>query len=379
MNKFILSLLMLFIVNVTWANDEKVKEPVPDSMITTTIDEVHPVVGQKISINYSLAVQGYFNGGTHFNLPSLSKGRLVQASNFAVNGNTKIKSEQYATQLWQIGFYPEHAGLVEIPSLAFKIQYIDTKGDEQVSTLHSESMAILAYLPEPLKTIEEYIVASDLQLSEEWSEQKTTYQVGDIIQRDITIEAKEINSIQLPHIKFRKIDGLQVQAQEPKLTDQSHRGEQTATLAQTITYVIQQPGSYQVGGERLNWWNVGTGLQQTAFDKKEVHVAGISPLQIKVIIIISLAAIILLALFFKIKKQPPSLQKQLKKAIKNKQYKLFITLLYQKADQNVNLGLLKIGEHAEIASQLLANNYQKQAKSADSITLSTATLKELIK
>lgn len=379
MNKFILLLLMLNIVNVTWANDKKVKEPVADSVITTTINEVHPVVGQKITINYLLAVKSYFNGATRFNLPSLSKGRLVQASSFAVNGNTQIESAKYATQLWQIDFYPEHAGLIEIPSLAFKVQYIDIKGNKQVSTLHSESMAIFAYLPEPLKTIKTYIVTSDLELYEQWSEPKSVYQVGDIIQRDITIEASDINSIQIPHIKFEDIKGLQIHVQEAKLTDQNHRGEQTATLAQTITYVIKQPGKYQLGGEHLNWWSIEAGLQQTAFDKKEFHVIGISPLKIKAIIVITLIVLILLGLFFKWKKRSVTLQLQLKKALKNKQRTLFIALLYQKSDQNVNLGLLKTGKHEKIASQLLENNYQKQEKTAGSITLSTTTLKELIK
>ncbi|QFI38301.1 protein BatD [Moritella marina ATCC 15381] len=389
MNKIII--LLLIVPQLLWAQSIPAEKQPQTTVITTTVNEYHPVVGQKVTISYLLAVKGYFNGATRFQLPSLSKARLAQTSQFAINGSTIIDGEKYATQLWQVDLYPEHSGLLELPPLTFHVQYKGTgeyKGagenngseeDNHVSQLRSDSLAVFAYVPEPLKQIKKYIVSSDVQFVQRWSEPQVSYQVGDIIQREITINATDIKSIQIPAIKFPMVDGIQINVQEPKLDDQSNRGEQTASIKQTITYVIKQPGDYQLGGESLNWWHLGNGLQQGYFDTNTLKVSGISTLQKQGFIIISTVILLLLFSYLKYRKIPPSLNSQLKKSLKNKQWPRFIALLYQKADLHANLGLLQGNKNSETVAQLFEASYQAPAKTAGKDKLSACKLKELIK
>lgn len=377
MNRLI---ILLFIVpQLLWAKSIPAEKQSQAVMITTTVNEYHPVVGQKVTISYLLAVKGYFNGATRFQLPSLSKARLAQTSPFAINGSTVIEGEKYATQLWQIDLYPEHSGLLELPALTFHVQYKGSQENNHVSQLRSDSLAVFAYVPEPLQQIKKYIVSSDVQFRQRWSEPQVSYQVGDIIQRDISITASDIKSIQIPAIKFPMVDGIQMNVQEPKLDDQSNRGEQTASIKQTITYVIKQPGDYQLGGESLNWWHLDNGLQQGYFDTNTLKVSGISTLQKQGFIIISTVILLLLFSYLKYRKIPPSLNSQLKKSLKNKQWPRFIALLYQKADLHANLGLLKGNKNSETVTQLFEASYQAQAKAPDRDKLSAFKLKKLIK
>lgn len=377
MNRLI---ILLFIVpQLLWAKSIPAEKQSQAVMITTTVNDYHPVVGQKVTISYLLAVKGYFNGATRFQLPSLSKARLAQTSPFAINGSTVIEGEKYATQLWQIDLYPEHSGLLELPALTFHVQYKGSQESNHVSQLRSDSLAVFAYVPEPLQQIKKYIVSSDVQFRQRWSEPQVSYQVGDIIQREISITASDIKSIQIPAIKFPMVDGIQMNVQEPKLDDQSNRGEQTASIKQTITYVIKQPGDYQLGGESLNWWHLGNGLQQGYFDTNTLKVSGISTLQKQGFIIISTVILLLLFSYLKYRKIPPSLNSQLKKSLKNKQWPRFIALLYQKADLHANLGLLKGNKNSETVAQLFEASYQAPAKTAGKDKLSACKLKELIK
>lgn len=377
MNRLI---ILLFIVpQLLWAKSIPAEKQSQAVMITTTVNDYHPVVGQKVTISYLLAVKGYFNGATRFQLPSLSKARLAQTSPFAINGSTVIEGEKYATQLWQIDLYPEHSGLLELPALTFHVQYKGSQENNHVSQLRSDSLAVFAYVPEPLQQIKKYIVSSDVQFRQRWSEPQVSYQVGDIIQRDISITASDIKSIQIPAIKFPMVDGIQMNVQEPKLDEQSNRGEQTASIKQTITYVIKQPGDYQLGGESLNWWHLGNGLQQGYFDTNTLKVSGISTLQKQGFIIISTVILLLLFSYLKYRKIPPSLNSQLKKSLKNKQWPRFIALLYQKADLHANLGLLKGNKNSETVTQLFEASYQAQAKAPDRDKLSAFKLKKLIK
>jgi len=347
--------------------------------VTIKVDQHHPIVRQKVSINYLLAVPGYFNGSTRFELPSLSKGRLSQASEFAVNGSTFIEGEKYATQLWQIDLYPEQKGTIELPALSFTVQYIDAQQNQKTTRLDSDSVVVFSYLPEALTEVDHYMVSSDVELSETWSMEKEKYEVGDIIQRDITITAEDLTSIQIPAIKFNKVEGVQITAKEAQLEDESNRGEQTATLKQTITYVIKQPGSYSLGGEKVDWWHLQKQLQQANFEAKVITVSGISAIQIKIAAVLVVVILLFIYFYLKIKKRPPSLLSQLKRALKNQQWALFITLLYQKADTNAMLGLLKHNQDSDTSEKLLTAYYQAQQKTPKEANISQAKLKELIK
>jgi hypothetical protein len=367
--------VILLLGQIGWAHSAEIKAP---TSVTTTVLEQHPVVGQKVTINYLLAVKGYFNGATVFQLPSLSKGRLSQASEFAVNGSSIIDGEQYATQLWQIDLYPEQQGLLTLPTLNFTVQYKNDQDEQQSATVQSDSIMVFTYLPEPLQQVESYLVSTDVSLSETWSDPHENYQIGDIIQRDINIQARDVSSIQIPHIHFKAIDGIQINVQEPKLQDKSNRGEQTASLTQTVTYVVEQAGHYSLGGEKLYWWHLKYGLKEESFEVQTIRVAGINAGQVITLIILGMILLMILLCVYKISKMPPSLHKQLKTALKNKQWNQFISLLYQQLDKDDGLALLKARSQGDAASLLLMKTYQDQQKVAD-INLSTSQLKELIK
>lgn len=257
------------------------------------------------------------------------------------------------------------------------MQYVDNNGNQQKVTLQSDSLSLFSYLPESLKGVKQFVVSTDVDVSEQWSKNSNAYQVGDIIQREITITANDINSIEIPQISYQMVDGVQMNVQEAQLDDESNRGQHVATMKQTITYVVKQGGRYQLGGESLDWWDSEDGLQQASFEQHEIKVAGINPWYIKVFVITGIFVILFLLILLKIKKMPASLHSQLKIALKNKNWALLITLLYQKADQDVTLGLLKEGKQSETASELLSMYYQQPDKTVN--TLNDSTLKELIK
>ena len=58
--------------------------------------------------------------------------------------------------------------------------------------------------------------------------------------------------------------GLSAYPDIPELQDRSNRGEATAIRRQAITYVVVEPGQYQLPGVELPWWNTGTGRRETA-------------------------------------------------------------------------------------------------------------------
>ena len=318
--RLLLAIVCLVSSGVVWANSADNSSTVEKAFITTTLPLSHPVVKQKITINYQISVQGFFNGETRFELPSLSRASLGRSSSFAINGSAMINRQSYATQVWQVDLYPEHGGLLEIPALRFHVNYMDNNGKQQQKSLQSDSLALFAYVPEPLKNQQHYVVSSAVDITDSWSTDKTHYQVGDIIIRELTISVDDIQSIQIPAVKLATIEGLQITSQEPKLHDENNRGQQTARLEQTITYVVKQSGKYQLGGEIFTWWSLEDGLQQETFTAKNIEVAGITKKQIKWFIWCALTLCVVLFFYLWWRKQPRSMHTQLKDALNHKQW-----------------------------------------------------------
>lgn len=339
--------------------------------LTTSVSSVHPVVGQKVVMGFEVAVDGYFIGATKFALPSLAKVRLLKSSDFAINGSKREGGKSFATQIWEVDLFVEHAGLIEIPRLNFHIQFKNANGDKIKQTLVSEPTNLFAYLPDELSSVDRYIVSPHVSISQQWigekgSGEKAQYQVGDILKRQIIIEAADIQSIQIPLFVPTPASGIKIVAHEARLNDTNNRGTQTATLTQDFTYMINKPGTYSLGKESISWWNDENGLQVDTFDIFEADVAGLSPYSIRFIVILAVCCALITLGFVVIRKRPISLERQLKHAIKKRQWQTVIGLLYQISDQRLEpgagVGTIKTGPNTPIVSRLLATLYGRSNK-----------------
>ncbi len=342
-------------------------------------------------MRFEVAVDGYFIGATKFELPSLAKVRLLKSSDFAINGSKREGGKSFATQIWEVDLFVEHAGLIEIPRLNFHIQFKNANGDKIKQTLVSEPTHLFAYLPDKLSSVDRYIVSPQVSISQQWigkkgvgekgNGEKAQYQVGDILKRQITIEAADIQSIQIPLFVPTPAPGIKIVAHEARLNDNNNRGTQTATLTQDFTYMINKPGTYSLGKESISWWNNENGLQVDTFDIFEADVAGLSPYSIRFIVILSVCCALITLGFVVMRKRAVSLKRQLKHAIKKRQWQTVIALLYQISDQRLepgaSVGTIKTGPNTPIVSRLLATLYGRSNKEVPAQNLDKSELKKL--
>ncbi|GIU15914.1 hypothetical protein TUM4261_33630 [Shewanella sp. c952] len=334
---FLLGLFALFQLTA-FADNHKVTEidnAIVTSQILTQVSNVHPVVGEQVVLRFELLVNGFFNGGTQFELPSMSTARLSQASSFAINGNQTVAGITYSSQLWEIYLYPEQQGLIELPSVRFDITFMDNVSHKSKTlSLLSEAKVFYAYKPADIPNNEPYIVAEQVSIDEQWSEPKQSYQIGDVIEREITISVSNLPSMNIPRLKVAAPEGVKLIAQEAKLRDENNRGESTAIVSQIYRYIIHRGGEYVLGGENLNWWQPEVGLHQLKYPTYHIAVAG-SSVNSKWLHAVSVLVLVLagLMLIRKYKKWKLPHRVQLSQALLLKDWRGFINLLYQRGDK----------------------------------------------
>jgi hypothetical protein len=59
----------------------------------------------------------------------------------------------------------------------------------------------------------------------------------------------------LPPLPVFRSDGLAAYPQAPEVSDQTNRGKLTGVRTDSIIWVIEQPGEYQIPGIRFQWWD----------------------------------------------------------------------------------------------------------------------------
>ena len=334
---FLLGLLALFQLTA-FADNHKVTggdNAIVTSQILTQVSNVHPVVGEPVVLRFELLVNGFFNGGTKFELPSMSTARLSPASSFAINGNRTIAGITYSSQLWEVYLYPEQQGLIELPSVRFDIKFMDNVSHKSKTlSLLSEAKVFYAYMPAELSNNEPYIVAEQVSIDEQWSEPKQSYQIGDVIEREITISVVNLPAMNIPRFKVVAPEGVKFIAQEAKLRDNNNRGESTAIVSQIYRYIIHRDGEYLLGGENLNWWQPEIGLHQLKYSTYKVTVTG-SFGNRKWLLAASILVLVLagLMLIRKYKKLKLPHRVQLWQALLLKDWRGFINLIYQRGDK----------------------------------------------
>jgi hypothetical protein len=215
-------------------------------------------VGQKMTMNVMFATDSYFSNPARIVLPEIEHVLMLETEP-SLNGQQTLDGRYFTTLTRFIDIYPEQEGVVRIPSFAVSFGQPITDNDGFKTTtvrLSTESLLALVRTPPGMQGLNGYMVSDEVKITDDWQGLKDTeYEVGDVLQRKIFIEAANMASMNMPLINPDVPRGVSVTLAEPELSTKSGRQGQFATMTQQMSYAIEKPGQYQLGGEVLNWWD----------------------------------------------------------------------------------------------------------------------------
>ena len=274
--------------------------PNKEALIQLSIKPLHPLVGQQVIINVDILVDGYFNEATHLNLPSVKKGPLRRLSSTAINGTTTYEGKSYTSQRWQLSFYPDQQGLVELPPIFAQVHFRNAQDQQRELTLSTPSKLLLAQV---IPGTEGLMVSSDVTIDAQWHiELDQPLPLGAIISRNVSITAKDLLAVQIPSFKPRAIAGVTIHAHEARLNDRNNRGEQIGQLSQTFDYRFNEGGSFTLAGEHYRSISPKGEIETHTFDSKPVLVDGLAnTVKYGIIATLAILATFILCSLFKLR------------------------------------------------------------------------------
>jgi len=258
---------------VAWADEPPSADEPSSVLVRTSLDPENPVVGQQLEYQVDVFVDTWFAKAPEFPEVQVEDAIALLPATASINLNERIDGKPYAGQRRTYFLFPQLPGRYTLPELAIKVfpARLGSSAPEPI-TLSTEPIDFLASLPpelaaqsdSPILATPHLIVKT--QLATQGDATATPLKklhTGDTVEQTVTLTAKETLASVLPAIAVPDIPGLSAYPDPPKLTNQFDRGQFTASRTEHISYVVEQPGRYQVPEQSIVWWNTQTQSLQT--------------------------------------------------------------------------------------------------------------------
>jgi hypothetical protein len=102
------------------------------------------------------------------------------------------------------------------------------------------------------------ISTGSLAADQSWDPETKDLEVGDAIKRTITLRADDLSGMAFAPMLHDKMDGLGVYPGEPIVEDRFARGDLVGTRTETVTYVFERAGNFELPSVELTWWDTGS-------------------------------------------------------------------------------------------------------------------------
>ena len=106
-----------------------------------------------------------------------------------------------------------------------------------------------------MKQNELVVSTTAFEFEYEWYPESGSAHTGDAITLTVNRRASDISAMLLPPLPAVKLEGLATYPQAPVVNDKTDRGDLTGERTDSIIWLIEEPGNYDIPGIRFQWWD----------------------------------------------------------------------------------------------------------------------------
>ncbi len=197
----------------------------------------------------------------------------VQAIGEVQNYTTVVNGRRFGVYERRFLIFPEIAGELFIPGQRFTATVANpydrwSRGREVKATSQPLRLNVAA-IPADYPKNAQWLPASQLSLSESFSQDLSTWQLGEAVTRTIKLKAQGVQGNQLPEIKLPALSGVRYYPDQTKQEDSLSEQGVTGTSVQAAALVATQGGTLVLPEIRVPWWNTQT--QQLEYATLPAH------------------------------------------------------------------------------------------------------------
>ena len=212
--------------------------------------------GQQITLSLDLKTSGFSFSNIHFNLPEVSGAFLMQTDTTTIKLTRKIDGRDWQIIRYPLALYPQTADRLQVPPIEVRFTTSAGFGSEEKSfEFKTDPLELTVNLPPGVKPGELIVTTTSFELEHDWQPATGAANTGDAVTLSVSRRAEDISAMLLPPLPVFQADGLAAYPQAPDVNDKTDRGDLTGERTDSITWVVEQAGAYEIPGIRFQWWD----------------------------------------------------------------------------------------------------------------------------
>lgn len=218
-------------------------------------------VGEEVRLNLELWSDGFSFGRQLFRLPEVEGAFLMQPDSSTVKLTERRGAATWQGLRYTLLLYPQRDGRLEVPP--FDVSFEVSAGFGQPSAafaFRTEPLSVEARLPPGVRPGQMIVTSSAFELDASWSPapgagEPLELKVGDALTLEVTRSADRVPGMVFLPVPVFDVEGLAAYPDKPRVNDRTDRGELRGQRHDSITYLCEREGSFELPAVRFQWWD----------------------------------------------------------------------------------------------------------------------------
>lgn len=212
-------------------------------------------VGERLPFFVDLRAKGSFSGAASFSLPDIPQTVIIKIGSPVVSSE-EIDGESWFVQSHEFALFTQQSGSVAIPQFEVRFSHRDGFVGPTFDKKVNVPAATVEIRRPPGSEAGTFLVTTgSLEITESWDPQPGPTKPGAVFHRTISQTAQQMMGMALAPPSRTAPEGIRVYAAQPEVADQVERGDFIGKRRDTITYVMQKPGTWTLPAVTYVWWD----------------------------------------------------------------------------------------------------------------------------
>ena len=252
------SCLMLLAIWFMMSDCALAAEPI---ILRASVTPAEAWVGQKIILHVDVLAK---NGWAQLKKVSdveVHGAYLLRLETQGTRLNETIEGDSFTGQRYEFMLFAQREGNLTVPPVPVDVE-VRTWGAGGGTRIERMMLPVVEFVtrsPPGADGIRGLISTADFTANQYWEPETDSPLVGDAFKRTITLRAKDVSGMAFAPLHHNRIENLGIYPGEPQVDDRFSRGDLIGTRIETVTYVFEHAGAFEIPDVQLPWWDVDAG------------------------------------------------------------------------------------------------------------------------
>ncbi|MBG7631661.1 MAG: BatD family protein [Bacteroidetes bacterium] len=219
-----------------------------------TINKSTVYVGEPVEVSVSIFTSTWFTEGVNPGNIKVNDAFTIYFRSLSTS--KQINGKTYAGVIMYFNVFPYDEKNIEFPALEFTVKTPDDGGFKGVKrTVKTPSRAIKVKSVPPGFNRSQWLVTSNMTVSDNWSNNKNEVKVGDVLERKITRNVSGTVSELISPIIWDSIPHVSLYPTRSEVKNNKLKTAISARRTDGTRYLFEKEGTVEIPEMVLNWWN----------------------------------------------------------------------------------------------------------------------------